>query len=107
MRKLMKKTFDLSTWLTAAALSCLNNCLLLFPGGSEASKFSRAELLEILECALPLTWRQKFDLDGYIPTDGNRAQLILSCEAIERSTENEKPEKKEKQQPKKKRAEFA
>jgi hypothetical protein len=98
MRKGMKKPFDLTTRLTAAALSRINNCLPLFPGGDENSKFSPAELLEILECSLPYSWRQKFDYDGYIPTDGTRAQLILSCEAIERSQEATKVEKNEKQQ---------
>ena len=49
--------------------------------------------MEILECSLPLTWRQKFDLDGYVPTDHSKAQLITACEAIERSQGAEKEEK--------------
>lgn len=95
MRKVMRKPTDLSTRLTASALSRLNNCLPLFPGGAEASKFTAAELLEILECSLPHTWRQKFDLDGYVPTDGNRALLITHCEAIERNQPDPKEDKKE------------
>lgn len=95
MRKVMRKPDGLSTRLTASALSRLNNCLPLFPGGSDASKFSSAELLEILECSLPYTWRQKFDLDGYVPTDGNRDLLIQHCEAIERNQPDPKEDKKE------------
>ena len=102
MRKSMKKPFDLSTRLTANALSRINNCLPLFPGGDENSKFSTSELLEILECSLPYSWRQKFDLDGYIPTDGTRAQLIAACEAIERSQESTMVEKNQKKQMKRK-----
>ena len=83
MKKVRKKPIELSTRQTAAALSRLNNCLPLFPGASEDSKFTPRKLLEILECSLPLLWWQKFDLDGYIPTDGSQAELIQHCEAIE------------------------
>src|SRR5687767_2760744 len=96
MRKVMRKPAKLSTRMTAAALSKINNYLILFPGGSEQSKFSPAELLEILECSLPNSWRQKFDYDGYIPSEGTKAQLIMACEAIERSEELSKKDKKRK-----------
>ena len=89
MRKHLKKPSNLTTCQTAVALSRLNSCLPLFPGGSEASKFSQEELLEILECSLPYAWRQKFDYDGYLPTDGNKAKLIARCEAIERNLNTE------------------
>ena len=62
--------------LASAALSRLNNCLPFFPGGSEASKFSDSELVEILEFSLSLEWKQKFNFDGYIPTDGATALFI-------------------------------
>ena len=42
---------------------------------------------------MPYSWRQKFDLDGYIPTNGTKIQLIQSCEAIERNQEAEKVKK--------------
>ena len=45
---------------------------------------------------MPFAWRQKFDYDGYIPTDHNKAKLIASCEAIERNQENLKEDKKQK-----------
>src|SRR5687767_10949314 len=93
MRKVMRKPSKLSTRKTAAALSRINNYLPLFHGGSEQSKFFAAELLEILECSLPYAWRQKFDYDGYIPTGGTKAQLIMACEDIERNEETSKEEK--------------
>src|SRR5688572_14973115 len=87
--------------MMVAALSRINNYLPLFPGGSEQSKFSPAEFLEILECSLPNDWRQKFDYDGYIPTEGTRAQLIMACEAIERNEEISKKDEKEEKPAKK------
>jgi hypothetical protein len=96
MRKHLKKPTDLSIRLTSSALSRMNNCLPFFPGGDEDSKFSQEELLEILECSLPFAWRQKFDYDGYVPTDHTKAKLISSCEAIERKEENHKGDKKQK-----------
>ena len=96
MRKHLKKPVELSTCLTSSALSRMNNCLPFFPGGDEASKFTQAELLEILECSLPFAWRQKFDYDVYVPTDHTKAKLITSCEAIERNKETQKEDKKKK-----------
>ena len=56
MRKYLKKPHGLSTRMTSAALSRLNNCLPLFLGGTDISKFTSAELLEILESSLPYAW---------------------------------------------------
>ncbi len=106
MKKYLKKPQDMSIRLTSAALNRLNNCLPFFPGGSESSKFSDSELVEILKFSLPLEWRQKFDFDGYIPMDGTKAQLIHHGEAIERSLDSNPVEKKEKQ-PQGKKAKFA
>lgn len=85
MQRAMKKPFDLSTRSTAAAITRINNSLPLFPGGSEDSKFSKEEIVGLLEWSLPQAWRAKFDLDGYIPTLHSKAKLIESCEAIERN----------------------
>lgn len=106
MKKYLKKPQDMSIKLTSAALSRLNNCLLFFPGGSETSKFSETELVEILEFSLPLEWRQKFDFDGYIPMDETKAQLIHHGETIERNLDSKPVEKKEKQ-PQGKKVKFA
>jgi hypothetical protein len=95
MRKHLKKPSELSIRLTSSALSRMNNCLPFFPGGDEGSKFTQEELLKILECSLPFAWRQKFDYDGYVPTDHNKAKLISSCEAIERKEESQKGDKKQ------------
>jgi hypothetical protein len=68
MNRGMRKPYDLTTRKTVAAITRMNNATPLFPGGTEASKFSNAELIGLLEWSLPPSWRSKFDLDGYIPT---------------------------------------
>jgi hypothetical protein len=69
----------------AAAVSCINNTIPLFPGAATEDKFSQMEIVELLEWSLPQKWRTKFDLDGYVPTLDDKAHLIASCEALERN----------------------
>jgi hypothetical protein len=57
----------------------INNCLPVFPLGSPASKFTNQEVLGLLEWSLPVAWRKKFDLDGYVPTIRTKAKLFLEC----------------------------
>ena len=99
MNRRMFKPAELTTRQTAAAITRLNNCLPLFPGGSDASKFTEQEIVGLLEWSLPPQWRTKFDLDGYIPSLDSKARLIEACEAIER---NEVVEEKESSNKKKK-----
>ena len=94
MRRNMKKPYDLSTRKTAAAITRINNSLPMFPGATETAKFDNNELVELLELSLPTTWRQAFDLKGFIPTDHTKAELIQECKAIEHS-EAETTENKE------------
>jgi hypothetical protein len=85
MNRNMFKPVELTTRQMSAAINRLNNALPYFPQGSEASKFSEKELVELLEYSLPRAWRTKFDLDGYVPTDHSKMRLIEACEAIERN----------------------
>jgi hypothetical protein len=83
----------------AASFNRLSNSLPFFPNATEASKFLKVELIGLLEWSLPVTWRAKFDLDGYIPTLQSKTKLIEACEAIERSEISlEKPSKEESSQ---------
>jgi hypothetical protein len=91
----MKKQYNLLTRKTAAAITKINNCLPVFPLGSPASKFTDQEVVGLLKWSLLLTWRKKFDLDGYVPTLGTKAKLILECEAIERNKSVDKKERKD------------
>ena len=85
MRRHMKKPSYMAYRALQAKVMKMNRCLAMFPDATEESKFSNAELLEILEFALPATWRAKFDLNGYVPTRHNIARLLIACEAIERN----------------------
>ena len=73
----------MTTRQMAASINCLNNALSFFPNAKEALTFSEVELIGLLEWSLPVTWRAKFDLDGYIPTLHSKTKLIEACEAIE------------------------
>ena len=86
MRRGMKKPKELSFRKTASAVGRLNNCLPLFPGGSVSDKFSTTEIVELLEWSIPKAWRNKFDLDSYVPTLYGKDRLIAECEAIERNS---------------------
>jgi hypothetical protein len=49
MNRGMRKPYKLTTRNTAAAITQINNALPLFPGGTDASKFSNAEVIGLLE----------------------------------------------------------
>jgi hypothetical protein len=89
----MRKPIEMTTRKTAAAITKINNSLPLFPLGTNDSKFLDQELVGLIEWSLPLHWRKKFDLDGFIPTLGTKAKLILECEAIERNETSDKKHK--------------
>ena len=84
MRRHMKKPKTMSYRSLQAKILQINGYLPFFPDASATDKFSERELLEILEFALPAHWRTKFDLDGYVPTDHDRARLLRESEAMER-----------------------
>jgi hypothetical protein len=88
MTRGMRKPYEMTTRKTAAAITRINNALPLFPGGTDTSKFSDAEVVGLLEWCLPPSWRTKFDLDGYVPTLDSKAKLIESFEASERNQED-------------------
>jgi hypothetical protein len=79
----MKKPKELSIRKYVAAAGRLNNSLLVFPNGKESDKITPQEILEILEWSIPESWRTKFDLDGYVPTDFTKERFMTECEAIE------------------------
>ena len=85
MRKYMKKPFDMTYRVMQAKILKMNQSLPLFPNADDDSKFSAAEILEILEFTLPAKWRAKFDLNSYVPTQHDRTRLLNECEALERN----------------------
>jgi hypothetical protein len=88
MKRKMFKLVELTTRQMAASINCfnsINNALPFFPNATEASKFLEVERIGLLEWSLQVTWRAKFDLDGYIPILHSKTKFIETCEAIERS----------------------
>jgi hypothetical protein len=75
MNRKMFKPVELTTRQMAASINRLNNALPFFAHATEASKFSEVQLIGLLEWSLPVTWRAKFDLDGYIPTLHSKIQV--------------------------------
>ena len=84
MSKHMRKPFSMSVRETAVQISRLNNSLPLFPNGSTAAKFNTAELLTMMEYALPDSWRTAFDKKGYTPSLFDLDRLIVEAEILER-----------------------
>jgi hypothetical protein len=85
MRRRMRKPKELSIRKYVAAVGRLNNSLPVFPNGKESDKFTPREILEILEWSIPKSWRTKFDLDGYVPTEFTKERFMTECEAIGRN----------------------
>jgi hypothetical protein len=73
-------------------MSRINNYIPFFPNATVLSKYSKEELLNILEFAVPPHWRKAFDLRDYLPTSDNKARFIKECERLE---QNETPPAKE------------
>ena len=79
----------------SSSINRLNNALPYFSDATKEDMFEETELLSIFEYALPNSWRKQFDLNGYTPTDENRARLLKECEIMERfeGKTSQQPEK--------------
>ena len=101
MQNGIRKPRALTTRQMVAALIKINNSLPLFPGATEADKFSEQELLQIMEWMIPQEFCQKFEEKGYIPTEHTRKRFIEESEIVERyqllHSKTSKPEKPLKQ----------
>ena len=84
MQRELKKPKDMLARKFSSQLTRLNNSLPFFPDGDESSTFDEKELTAIMEYALPQSWRDKFDLKGFVPAHEKRMKLIAECEIIER-----------------------
>lgn len=86
MRRGLKKPTDMSFRALSSAVNRMNNALPYFPGATRESKLTEFDLIEVLEWAVPATWRAKFDWDNFVPTMHPREKLLKVCAAIERNT---------------------
>ena len=103
MERDMKKPRDLKVRKLSAAITRLNNELEFYPEGTEESKFDKKKLVQLIEWALPASWKYEFEKKGYIPSQHNKARLIQEAEIIERQIEARGTERSEKKREKKKR----
>ena len=85
MRRKMRKPNEMTFRKMVVAVVRINNCIPYFPGATNLDKFDEAEIIELLEWSIPQKWRNKFDLEGYIPSLDLRSVLLAKCEAIERN----------------------
>jgi hypothetical protein len=85
MRRAVRKPKQMTVRKLVAIITKMNKSLARFPGASGDDKFEADDLLEIIEWALPVRWRTKFDLDRYVLSLYDKARLIAEAEAIERS----------------------
>jgi hypothetical protein len=70
---------------TIAAVGRLSNSLPLFPSGNESDRFTPGEILKILEWSIPESWRAKFNLAGYGPTEFTKECFVMEYEAIKQN----------------------
>ena len=85
MNKRMRKPANMGIRQFVAAVSQMNIKLLRFPGATRADLIPAEKLVELMEFALPESWRAKFDLAGYIPIQHDKYRLISEGEQIERA----------------------
>jgi hypothetical protein len=92
MNKKARKPYKMGAKQFAISMSRINNYIPFFPNATVLSKYSKEELINILEFAVPPHWRKAFDLRDYLPTSDDKARFISKCEHVER---NETPPARE------------
>ena len=85
MKRRMRKPATMSIRQYVASVTQMNGKLIRFPGATDSDLFDAPNLLELLEFSVPDTWRAKFDLAGYIPTNHDKTRLVMEGEQIERA----------------------
>ena len=80
----MSVTYDMKMRAYVTRFDRINNALQHFPGGTPADIFPDKELLGILEYSLPNVFNNKFTIDGYIPSEHDKAELVKAGENIEK-----------------------
>ncbi len=83
MRRYLRKPNDMSTSAFYARLVELNELLTSFPNASDKSKLSQEELIEILEFALPNTWRMHMTLAQFVCSEKSPTDILNLCKEIE------------------------
>jgi hypothetical protein len=85
MSKYARKPYKMGAKQFVTSMSRINNYIPFVPNAAVLSKYSKEELLNILEFAVPPHWRKAFDLRDYLPTSDDKARFISECERVERN----------------------
>jgi hypothetical protein len=85
MSKYARMPYEMGAKQFVTAMSRINNYIPFFPNANVLSKYSKEELLNILEFAVPPHWRKAFDLRDYLPTSDDKARFISKCERVEQN----------------------
>jgi hypothetical protein len=83
MSKYARKLYKMGAKNFVMSMSRINNYISFFPNATVLLKYSKEELLNILEFAVLPHWRKAFDLRDYLPTSDDKARFIEECERIE------------------------
>jgi hypothetical protein len=75
MSKYVRKPYHMGAKQFTTSMSRINNYILYFPNATVLSKYSKEELIGILEFAVPSHWRKAFDLQDYLPTSDDKAKV--------------------------------
>jgi hypothetical protein len=92
MSKYARKSYEMGAKQFVISMSRINNYIPFFPNATVLSKYSKEELLNILEFVVPPHWRKAFDLRDYLPTRDDKARFISECERVK---QNETPPARE------------
>ena len=85
MTRAMTKPKDMSIRKTISAIGRVNKALPKFPNATADSSFKESEVIELIEMAVPETWRGLLDLKGFIPSEHTKQELTRELEIIERN----------------------
>jgi hypothetical protein len=88
MSKYIKKPYDMTATTMTHAMSMISNFLPYFPEAGMEDKYTKSELIGILQFAVPDYYRAALDLRDYIPPENNKLKFLLECERVE---QNAKP----------------
>jgi hypothetical protein len=85
MSKYARKPYKMGAKQFVILMSRINNYIPFFPNATVHSKYSKEELLGILEFAVPPHWRKAFDLRIIFPKVTTRRGLSVSVSASNRT----------------------
>jgi hypothetical protein len=85
MSKYARKPYKIGAKQSVISISQINRYIPFFPNATVLSKYSKEELLNILEFAVPPHWRKALDLRDYLPTSDDKARFISECERVKRN----------------------